>query len=152
MGNKEKYICFKLGDELFASPLSKVVEIYQLQDLEPIKKGVSIFLGNFNAGALEIPLLDLAKIVGRKNKTTQHEESCIVIFDLSDGPWGALVENLEGIITFDSSDIQGYSEPDSPIYGKAMGVKNTYKLINPEKMVNKIDRLRWSSNKYQTAS
>ncbi|MCB9024853.1 MAG: chemotaxis protein CheW [Bdellovibrionaceae bacterium] len=154
MFKSEKYLCYRLGDELFASPLSKVVEIYQLEDLEPIKKGNTVFLGNINLGALEIPLVDLTRIVGRKPKSHfSKDETSIIVFDLSDGPWGALVESIEGIINFSPKEIQRVAGSDSPIYGKASGVKQTYLLLNPEYMVNKMERMRWGSDKrYDQAS
>ncbi|MCB0355819.1 MAG: chemotaxis protein CheW [Bdellovibrionales bacterium] len=152
MSKTEKYLCYYLGQELFASPLAKVVEIYQLQDIEPLKLSKSIFLGKFSAGAIDIPLFDLSKIMGRSSKKDRSEESCIVIFDLSDGPWGALVDSLEGITTFSSNDIQIYSEADSPIYAKASGINRTYKFIDPEKMIKKIDRLRFGHTPVQKVS
>lgn len=154
MVRSEKYLCYRLGHELFASPLEKVVEIYQLQELTPMKRGKSVFLGNFEVGGLEMPLVDLPRIAGiSRSRQLDKEESCIIVFDLSDGPWGALVDGIEGIINFSSSDIQRTSGLDSPIYGKTSGVNHTYLLINPEMMVNKIERIRWGITKgYQQAS
>lgn len=154
MVKSEKYLCYRLGQELFASPISKVVEVYQLEDLEPIKKENTVFLGNINLGAIKIPLVDLTRIVGRKVKADQKkEESSIIVFDLNGGPWGALVESIEGIISFSPSEIQRVAESDSPIYAKASGVKQTYLLLNPERMVNKLERMRWGSdNGHQHAS
>ncbi len=143
-----KYVCFYLGDELFVIPLSSVSEVYQLDNsLAQATTDNEIYLGKFTAGDNQVPMLDLGKVVGRNiNNFENMNESCVLLFNLPDGPWAALVDSLEGIVTIDSKDIQRCRKGNSPVFAKASGIKRTYFLIDPERMINKIDRLRWGTN------
>ena len=58
---------------------------------------------------------------------------------LSSGDFGAFVENLEGIVSFNSSDVQVFKDPIRPtVCGKAYGIRKTYMVLDPEKMIDKI--------------
>ncbi len=144
----DRYICFYLGEDLFIVPLHSVSEIYQLNpDKNYSELSKNVYMGHEEIGGEHLPLINLSQVVNRGfTRPLNNSESCILKFQLSDGAWGGVVDSLEGIIRINKEDIHQHKEPGSPIRAKAMGIRRSYLLMDPEKILNKIDRLRWKKN------
>lgn len=140
-----KYVCFSLAGDLFVAPLSSVAEVYQVDQPLEVENLSAEVIGSCTVGEKTIPLINLHAITRRPRYQSQSQETCIVVFHLSDGYWGALVDTLEGIIAADPKNILSYAEVNSPVRGKLVEIQRSYLLIDPEKLVSQIEKVKRSS-------
>lgn len=148
---KNSYLCFSVDEEYYLVPLNYVSAIYQAPKHEASVLGTKgFFLGQKSFRGKVLQLFCFRSLLGSNflNKGL-HSESCIIDFKLNDGDWGGLVQSLEGIISFDRNEVQAYIDPKKPmICGKAYGIKRNYFILDPEKMISKIERKLTHSNTF----
>lgn len=107
-GNQQSYLSFKLGDEMFAVEVSKVLEILELRPITKIPHAPVYMKGVINLRGSVLPVLDTRIKFGIDVKE-QTVDTCIVVFmvNMEGSPLtlGAMVDSVEEVMEINDSDI-----------------------------------------------
>jgi len=137
-----KYLSFSISSENYLIPLSFISAIYQISSKRgPFSNFQEDGVGHMSFRGKKLPVFCLTTLLGgaSKHRLSSMGEHCVIDLKLSSGDFGAFVENLEGIVSFNSSDVQVFKDPIRPtVCGKAYGIRKTYMVLDPEKMIDKI--------------
>ena len=90
-----RFLLFRVGGELYGTPLLGIREVVEPQEPKPIPNTVSFFSGVINLRGQVIGILDLRKRFGCE--ATQHPGMALMIFMTESGPLGALVDGIESV-------------------------------------------------------
>jgi purine-binding chemotaxis protein CheW len=103
------YLSFKLGDELFASNVSKVLNILELSHITKVPKAPEYMIGVINLRGDVLPVVDLRQKFGLP-KIEATNNTCILVLDIAleteSIHVGALVDSVQEVIEFEDSQIQ----------------------------------------------
>lgn len=103
------YLSFKLGDELFASNVSKVLNILEMMKITKVPKTPSYMKGVINLRGTVLPVVDTRYKFGM-TPTETTSDTCILVLDVEvDGESiniGALVDSVQEVLEIEQEDIQ----------------------------------------------
>jgi len=127
------YLTFRLGDELFAANVSKVLNIVELTKITQVPRMPNYMLGIINLRGLALPVIDI-----RKKFAIELLEysiyTCIlvleVIVDNKAITIGALVDAVNEVIDIDDKDL--LPPPSFGIKYKADFITSVYKKENDD--------------------
>ncbi|WP_141731075.1 chemotaxis protein CheW [Oligoflexus tunisiensis] len=106
----QKYLGFRLDDEIFGFELLTVREIIRMTDVTPIPRSPAFIRGIINLRGKIIPVVDLRK----KFCLPAHEDTdvtCIIVVDIGNTETGVVVDRVAQVLSFDSHEIE-----DSPSF------------------------------------
>lgn len=107
-GNQQSYLSFKLGDEMFAVEVSKVLEILELRPITKIPHAPAYMKGVINLRGSVLPVLD-TRIKFGIEVMEQTVDTCIVVFLVEmEGSLltlGAMVDSVEEVMEINDNDI-----------------------------------------------
>jgi len=111
--NKEtkinSYLSFKLGDEIFASNVRKVLNILEMTKITKVPKSPNYMKGVINLRGTVLPLVD-TRIKFEMPETKFTANTCILVLDIElDGETvhiGALVDSVQEVLEIEESQIQ----------------------------------------------
>ncbi|MBI9066897.1 MAG: chemotaxis protein CheW [Salinivirgaceae bacterium] len=114
--NKIKsYLSFKLGVETFASNVSKVLNILEMQEITKVPKAPNYVLGVINLRGKVLPVIDTHLKFGME-PIQITPSTCILVMDVivenKSVMVGALVDAVEEVLEIDDKNIQ-----ESPTIG-----------------------------------
>lgn len=92
-----KYLIFKLGKDLYGSPLIGIREVLETQALKPIPNTADYFLGLINVRGQIFGVVDLR--IRFKTEMNEKQKEVLLIFDTDSGPVGAVVGGIESVIS-----------------------------------------------------
>lgn len=95
MSQTSRYLCFHLGVEEFAIPLSAVREVIGVPDVTPIPQSPSHFLGIMNLRGKVVSIMDLRIKLGIKPAAS--EETAVVILDFESFSLGMVVDQVSSV-------------------------------------------------------
>jgi purine-binding chemotaxis protein CheW len=99
-----RYLLFKLGNELYGSPLLGIREVVEPQETKPIPNTSKYFVGVINIRGKIVGVVDL------RTKLTIDEietkEMALLVFDTEAGPMAGLVDKVEAVVRISSSEIE----------------------------------------------
>jgi purine-binding chemotaxis protein CheW len=104
-----QYLTFKLGDEVFATDVSKVREILDFTGVTKIPRTPDFMSGVINLRGSVVPVVDL-RLCFEMSKTEKTVNTCIVVVEmLLEGEStviGALADSVEEVIDLEPDQIQ----------------------------------------------
>jgi purine-binding chemotaxis protein CheW len=102
------YLTFRLGNELFASPVSKVLNILELCPITKVPMAPPHMIGVINLRGKVLPLID-ARECFLLEKTSYTQDTCILVLDISTGDdtavTGALVDAVNEVLEVNDSEL-----------------------------------------------
>lgn len=103
------YLTFKLGDEVFAAHVGKILNILEMTELTQVPKAPDYMKGVMNLRGAVLPVID-ARIKFGMEETEYTSNTCIVVLDVDmDGDSvhvGAIVDSVQAVITINNDQIQ----------------------------------------------
>ena len=107
--NVNSYLTFKLGDEIFAANVSKVLNILEMTKITKVPKAPPYMKGVINLRGSVLPLID-TRIKFGMSETQFTNNTCILVLDIilnnESVKIGALVEAVQEVIEIDDQHIQ----------------------------------------------
>jgi purine-binding chemotaxis protein CheW len=104
-----QYLTFKLGDEVFATDVSKVREVLDSTAVTKIPRTPDFMSGVINLRGTVVPVVDL-RLCFEMSKTEKTVNTCIVVVEmLLEGEStviGALADSVEEVIDLEPEQIQ----------------------------------------------
>jgi purine-binding chemotaxis protein CheW len=139
-----RFLCFSLGHEKFAMPLSDVKEVIGHVSTTAVPNSLPHFVGIMNLRGQVYSVMDL-RIKMKIGKPEKTAETTIIIMDFEDLSFGVVVDSVDCVSTFERQDV---SEPPSNefgiksdfITGVARVEKSLILIINLQAMFNVKDR------------
>ncbi len=131
------YLLFRLGKELFATPLLGVREVCENKEFKPVPNMDRSFIGVFNLRGEIISAVDLClrfKIDSIKSGDLS-DKAILLVFDTEKGPLAALVDEIIDVLPFDASSIQNKLNFDTVLPPEYMLGLSKYQ----EKIVSVVD-------------
>lgn len=113
--NINSWLSFKLGVETFASNVSKVLNILEMQDITEVPKTPNYMMGVINLRGTVLPVID-SRIKFGMDPIQITSNTCILVLNVEVEEKlimvGALVDAVEEVLEIDDKDIQ-----ESPTIG-----------------------------------
>ncbi len=139
---ESRYLLFKLGQEVYGTPLLGVREVVEPLDSKPVPNTVNYFLGVINIRGQIVGVLDLRARFGHKCERTP--ENALMVFDTDNGPMAALVDRVEAVVRINDSKIEKEpniktSAPTEFLLGIAHHDDRLITLIDLNKALGKIN-------------
>lgn len=104
----KSYLSFKIGSELFAAHVSKVLNILEMTKITKVPRAPEHMLGVINLRGAVLPVIDTRIKFGMPT-TEQTDETCIVVCEVNiDNETvrvGALVDGVEEVVEIEKEDI-----------------------------------------------
>jgi purine-binding chemotaxis protein CheW len=104
----QTYLSFKLGEEVFAINVSKVINILEMSNITRIPKAPEYMKGVINLRGTVLPVVDLRIKFGLPEKETTVDTSIIVLnIDLNGEPVlvGTQVDAVKEVLELKSDDV-----------------------------------------------
>lgn len=102
------FLSFKLGDEEFAAHVGKVLNILEMTKITEVPRAPEYMKGVINLRGTVLPVID-TRIKFGMPATAYTTNTCIIVLDIDmDGESihvGALVDSVQAVLEFDSTDI-----------------------------------------------
>ncbi len=103
-GEEQKYILFRLGEELYGTPLLDVREVVEPIEPKPIPNTVRWFRGVINIRGEIVGVVDLRARFGQSTELTAGR--ALMIFSTAVGPLAGLVDKVDSVARIPESDIE----------------------------------------------
>ena len=104
-----KFVTFKIDDELYALDVFKSREILEVPDITKVPGMPDMIRGVINIRGEIVPVLDLKFIFGNQ-KTEFHQDTAIIITEMQDKEGviqiGIIVDSAREVITIESDKIE----------------------------------------------
>ncbi len=101
--DQNKYLLFRLGGELYGTPLMAVREVCEFQKVKPIPQTVNSFLGVINIRGEIVGVIDLRVRLGYSQ--TESKTLAMMVFGTEEGALGAVADSLEGVAKINHQEI-----------------------------------------------
>lgn len=101
---ESKYIVYKIGEELYASPLLSVREVIEYQKPKFIPNMVNYFSGVINVRGTIVGVVDFRAKFNLPNKVDR--KTSLLLCDSTEGPVAALVDSVESVIEILENDLE----------------------------------------------
>jgi purine-binding chemotaxis protein CheW len=103
------YLTFRLGNELFAANVSKVLNILEMTKVTKVPKAPTYMKGVINLRGAVLPLID-TRIKFDMPETEYTTNTCILVLDIEMNGEpvhvGALVDSVQEVLEIDDANIQ----------------------------------------------
>jgi purine-binding chemotaxis protein CheW len=104
-----QYLTFKLGNEIFATDVEKVIEVLDLAAITKIPRTPEFMTGVINLRGSVVPVVDFRLCFGM-SKTETTRNTCIVVVEVmlenESTVIGALADSVEEVIDLEPDQIQ----------------------------------------------
>jgi len=141
------YLSFKLGEEEFASHVSKVLNILEMTRITEVPKSPSFMKGVINLRGMVLPVIDTRFKFGM-SKTEYTDKTCIVVMELDlDNEKvyvGALVDEVIAVLELEEKQIEpppsiGSKYRSEFIYGMAKNEDKFIMLLDMERVFSDME-------------
>ena len=102
--DKERYLVYRIKDELYASPLLDFKEVIEFIRPKVVPNMPNYFSGMVNLRGLIMGVIDLRKKLGYPDE--YHQKPSMLICETDVGPLAAIIDKVEFVIYFSPSEIQ----------------------------------------------
>jgi purine-binding chemotaxis protein CheW len=102
--DKERYLVYRIKDELYASPLLDFKEVIEFIRPKVVPNMPNYFSGMVNLRGLIMGVIDLRKKLGYTDD--YHQKPSMLICETDVGPLAAIIDKVEFVIYFSPSEIQ----------------------------------------------
>jgi purine-binding chemotaxis protein CheW len=93
--DNQRYLLFRLGEELYGSPILGIREVVEPQEPKPIPNTVPYFLGVINIRGEIVGVIDLR--IRFNHQVTRAQHNAMIVFETEAGPLAALVDKVEAV-------------------------------------------------------
>jgi purine-binding chemotaxis protein CheW len=140
--NINSYLSFNLGEEEFATHVSKVLNILERTEITEVPRSPDYMKGVINLRGTVLPVID-TRIKFGMTPTEYTTNTCIVVMEVEmEGDTvhvGALVDSVQAVLELEDSQIQpppsiGSKYKSEFIYGMAKNNEKFIMLLNMEKV------------------
>ncbi len=104
-----QYLTFKLGEEIFSFPVSKVREVLDYMNITKVPKSPDYMRGVINVRGSVVPVIDMRLKFGM-TQTEKTVNTCIILVEIDlDGDTtviGALADSVQEVIEFEAEHIE----------------------------------------------
>jgi len=136
------YLSFTLGNEHFASPVSKVINILEMCQITKVPLAPDYMVGVINLRGSVLPLID-TRIKFNLTPTEITQNTCILVLDITYENErvfvGALVDSVQEVFEINSKDIQ--APPSIGAKFKTDDIAGVAHINNKFVMILNMDRL-----------
>ncbi len=101
---KDKYLTFLTDGQVFAIPISEVMQIVQMQTITPIPEFPVYARGIIDLRGTMIPVVDLRCRLG-KMELEYDVHTCIIVLSIHDALVGLIVDGVEEVATIEQENI-----------------------------------------------
>ena len=101
---EDRYLLFKLGSELYGSPLLGIREVVEPQETKSIPNTSKFFVGVINIRGKIVGVVDLRVRLNLEEKSSR--EMALLVFDTEAGPMAGLVDKVEAVVRIANSEIE----------------------------------------------
>jgi len=130
------FLSFKLGEEVFAAHVGKVLNILEMTKITEVPKSPDYLKGVINLRGTVLPIID-TRIKFGMSPTEYTTNTCIIVLDISMGgesvQVGALVDSVQAVLEFDNNQIMPApsigSKYKSEFIEGVMGVNDNFIMI-----------------------
>ncbi len=108
-GELTSYLSFRLGEEMFAADVSKVLEILEMRTITKVPRSPSYMRGVINLRGSVLPVLDTRIKFGMPTKEDTIDTCIVVLNVIMEGEpltLGALVDSVEEVLELTEADIE----------------------------------------------
>lgn len=116
MENINSYLCFKLGNDLYAANVKNTIKILQYTDITQVPNSPDQLVGVINHHGNVLPVVDLKKSLNLP-ETDVSSNTCILILSMDEsddsGNIGAIVDEVLKVEEINKSDMK-----EAPTIGK----------------------------------
>lgn len=106
----QKFLLFRLGGELYGTPLLEVREVVEPHPVKPVPASVPHFLGVANLRGQIVGVIDLPTLLRTEGGSVAKGEGMAwIVFETAIGPLAALVDSVEAVTEIEDTEIE--SEP-----------------------------------------
>lgn len=102
--DEARYLIFRVGSELYGTPLLGVREVVESQVPKMIPNTVPYFAGVINVRGEIIGVIDLRLRLGAQSSEVMHR--ALMVFDTPTGPMAALVDQVEAVVPIPQDKIE----------------------------------------------
>lgn len=96
--NDSKYLIFRIGNELYSSPLLSIREVLEYQKPKPMPNMVSYFAGVINVRGTIVGVVDLRSKFDVENKI--NAKTAMLLCDTERGSIAAIVDTVDSVLEF----------------------------------------------------
>lgn len=152
------YLTFKLGDETFASNVSKVLNILEMMSITKVPKAPEYMKGVINLRGTVLPVIDTRLKFGM-TPTEVTTSTCILVLDVvvekEAIKVGALVDSVQEVLELNNDDIQpppniGSKYKSEFIYGMSKAGEEFIMLLDMDKVFSATDVIELKGNYKET--
>ena len=101
---KDKYLIFKIEEELYGVDIKYVTEIIGMQDITPVPELPEYIKGIINLRGIIIPVMDMRKRF-KKPEQEYDDRTCIIVVDVDDISIGLIVDTVSEVITIEEENV-----------------------------------------------
>lgn len=102
-GAEARYLLFKVGDEVYGTPLLGVREVVEPQPTKKMPNTVKYFKGLINIRGEIVGVIDLRS---RFSQPDDVEGKALIVFDTDAGAVGALVDQVDSVLAIPENVIE----------------------------------------------
>ena len=99
-----RFLLFKVGGDIYGTPLLGIREVVEPQEPRPIPNTVPFFTGVINLRGQVVGIIDLRKRFGCE--AVRLPRMALMVFSTESGPLGALVDEIECVARIPESKIE----------------------------------------------
>lgn len=100
----DKYMTFRIGEDVFGIEIKYVSEIIQMQSVTPIPEVEHFIKGLINLRGKIIPVIDVAERFGKSRKP-YNDRTCIIVIGIKGIEVGLIVENIAEVVSIEEGNI-----------------------------------------------
>lgn len=101
--SENRFLFFRLGSELYATPLMAIREVVEYQKPKPVANTVESFVGVMNIRGEIVGAIDLRMRLGLPAE--EGRELSMMVFAMDGGSIAAIVDRMEGVAEISPSSI-----------------------------------------------
>ena len=101
---KDKFLTFKIGDELYGLEIHYVIEIIGMQKITEIPEQPNYIKGVINLRGNIIPTMDI-RARFNKEEREYDERTCTIVIKVGENWIGLIVDRVSEVITIDGNNI-----------------------------------------------
>lgn len=102
---ENKYLTFKIADEVYGIIISNITEIIELQKITEVPDMPKYVKGVINLRGKVIPIMDL-RIRFKMEKREYDDRTCIVIVNINEKPVGFIVDTVLEVVDIPKTEIE----------------------------------------------
>ena len=108
--SENKYLLFRLSDELYGTPLLSVREVVEPQTVKPVPNTPRHYSGIINLRGQIVGVLNLGELLGIQQLPSSKNDStktrAFVVFDTVAGPLAVVVDRIDEVAKISESSIE----------------------------------------------